>query len=556
MNKNPRTTEFYNKRVVVIIFLIVALTLLLVCTVSCEKPSPKLTRITAEYNGGDVEVGGIINKEDVAVTAHYSNNTQRLVTVFSLEYDFSEAGQREVTVKYGGETNGKTYKFNVNVVEPVSTAALSSITAIYNGDSIKIGGALNNDDIEVIAYYDDKTSNVVNNFAVGNFSSVDAGIHQVEVSYTEGDVTVTYFVNITVVDDKQQIVASKNLSVHFLELGNQSTGDCVFIKAGDTDILIDAGSTDGCATRIHNYISQYCTDGILEYVVATHAHEDHISAFVGTDNNPGIMSRYQCQTIIRYARANTTSQIRQKFETKCNAQVENGAKLYTALECVNNANGAQKLYDLTGDGNITMEVLNQRYYSENSSDENNYSVCVMINQKINAETTNHYLFTGDLEESGEKSLVDKNPNLPETVLFKGGHHGSYTATNEVLLQKIKPQYVCICCCAGNVEYLKLSPQNLAHSFPAQEMIDRIAKYTDRVYVTTLGFIRWDASKDKYFNDGSEPMNGNITFSCINGEISLYCSNNNLKLKDTDWFKNNRVCPDEWKNTQTEQTTQD
>ena len=38
------------------------------------------------------------------------------------------------------------------------------------------------------------------------------------------------------------IYVSGDMQVHFLELGNKYTGDCTYIKAGESDILIDAGS--------------------------------------------------------------------------------------------------------------------------------------------------------------------------------------------------------------------------------------------------------------------------------------------------------------------------
>ena len=41
------------------------------------------------------------------------------------------------------------------------------------------------------------------------------------------------------------------------------------------------------------------------------------------------------------------------------------------------------------------------------------------------------------------------------------------------------------------------------------------------------------------------MNGNIVFTVSSGEISLTFSNNDLKLKDTNWFKEKRTCPDAW-----------
>lgn len=331
-------------------------------------------------------------------------------------------------------------------------------------------------------------------------------------------------------------VVDGELSIHFLELGNNYTGDSVFIKAGNTDILIDAGSRQNSATTIGNYVDQYCEDGVLEYVIVTHAHQDHIAGFVGTASAQGIFDKYECKNIIQFARTDADSTIYNNYCAKRDAEVAAGANLFTALECYNESKtGAQREYDLTGDGSITMEILYQEFYEKKSSDENNYSVCIMIKQG-----SNNYLFTGDLEEKGEESLVAQN-NLPEVVLFKGGHHGSYTASNEVLLSKIKPQYVCVCCCAGSIEYT----QNLDRTFPAQDFIDRIAKYTDKVYVTTLGQIEWDEAKEKWKDIGFTSMNGNIVFMCDDGEITLTGSNNNTKLKDTEWFKANRTCPVYW-----------
>ena len=43
------------------------------------------------------------------------------------------------------------------------------------------------------------------------------------------------------------VYVSGDLSIHFMELGNNYTGDAVYIKAGDTDILIDAGSRTNSA---------------------------------------------------------------------------------------------------------------------------------------------------------------------------------------------------------------------------------------------------------------------------------------------------------------------
>lgn len=53
-----------------------------------------------------------------------------------------------------------------------------------------------------------------------------------------------------------------------------------------------------------------------------------------------------------------------------------------------------------------------------------------------------WLFTGDLNQSGEKDLLDHYPDL-RADYFKLGHHGSKTASNPEFLSRIKPEMVFI-----------------------------------------------------------------------------------------------------------------
>ena len=326
----------------------------------------------------------------------------------------------------------------------------------------------------------------------------------------------------------------KDLSFHFLELGNNYTGDSTYIKAGDVDILIDAGSRYDSADDIATYVDQYCTDGKLEYVIATHGHQDHIAGFSDTNKSDGIFKRYECGVIIDFALTNATSEVYNKYVAARDAEVAAGAKHYTAMDCVAERNGAQKTYQL-GEG-MSMTILYQYYYDHTAKDENDYSVCVLFNHG-----DNYYLLTGDLEEPGEASLVQEN-NLPEVQLFKAGHHGSYSATTNALLSVIKPKIVCVCCCAGSIEYTNTKNN---HTFPAQEFIDRVAPYTDKVYVTTVGQVAYDSDKGKYKDVGFASMNGNITVLSSGGNVTVTCSNNNTVLKDTAWFSENRTRPPAW-----------
>ena len=325
-----------------------------------------------------------------------------------------------------------------------------------------------------------------------------------------------------------EVIVTDELSIHFLELGNGNTGDCTLIDIGDTEILIDAGSRKGSAKTIRKYIDQYCTDGTLEYVIATHADQDHIAAFVGESENSsrtGILYQYKVGTLVQFALTNKTTQIYKDYVSAVEYAKTQGTVVYTALECWNNANGASRSYTLAND--ITMNFLYQKFYEEKTSDENDYSVCMLLTQG-----SNNYLFTGDLEKHGEASLVANN-KLPKCKLYKGGHHGSPTSSTDALLSVIKPEIVCVCCCAGSDEYTE-EPANM---FPSQAFVDRIAPYTQKVYVTTM--VADNAN-------GYQSMNGNIVVSSRGGEVSVNCSNNNTLLKDTEWFIKNRIMPDAWR----------
>lgn len=312
--------------------------------------------------------------------------------------------------------------------------------------------------------------------------------------------------------------ATGEFSIHFFPLGNVSPGDSVYIKAGDNDILIDAGSTKGSATAIKNYVDRFCEDGVLEYVIATHSDSDHIAAFTG-DN--GIFAYYKCEVIIDFpltnkGRTDEMSDLYLEYISRRDAEVTNdGAVHYTALECWDEQNGAKKEYQLTD--SVTMQILYNYYYENDSNDENNYSVCTMF-----THGSRNFLFTGDLEKDGEKKLVEYYGNsLPQVDFFKAGHHGSATSSNEVLLNKIQPKICVISCVAGDNK----------HHFPRQEALDRIFAVKDcKVYVPV------------FRDDSGNPqlLNGEIIIISNETEIKVQCSNNSTLFQDTDWFKANRT----------------
>lgn len=325
------------------------------------------------------------------------------------------------------------------------------------------------------------------------------------------------------------VLAEGDLSFHFLTLGNAYTGDSTYIKIGDVDILIDAGSRQNSAATIINYVNQYCTDGTLEYVIVTHAHQDHIAGFVGT-KGVGVMNSFDIGTIIEFARTNATSKIYQSYCDARDAAVEKGAAYYTALQCWNEEDGAKRSYTLAE--GVTMDVLYNYYYENDTSDENNYSVCVMFNYG-----DSHYLFTGDLEKEGESYLVDNN-DLPQCKLFKGGHHGSYTANTSKLMQVIQPDVVCVCCCCGSFEYTSVEE----NTFPSQAFFDRVLPYTDQIFATSMVEIVPAEEEGDDPDEVLHDMNGNIVVVTDGTKLEVNCSASATPVPESEWFAEHRTRP--------------
>lgn len=357
-------------------------------------------------------------------------------------------------------------------------------------------------------------------------------------------------------------IPEAEFSIHFLELGNKSTGDCILIDCGETEVLIDAGSTKGSAETIKAYIDDY-VDGDLEYVISTHSDEDHIAALIGSkkgSTRTGILYQYNVGTFIRFDKAGADGNgkplvtagggdsLYAEYLNAVTYAERNGTDVYTASQCYEEKDGAQRQYYLDANHTISINILYNYYYYNASSDENNYSVVTLLTQELESGNK-HYLFTGDLEADGESKMVDWYANssnsksaydiLPEVELYKAGHHGSKTSSSAKLLNVIKPKYVTVCCCCGAPQYTK----DNNNTFPTQQMIDNVSQYTDKIYVTTIAIgLPEKDDKGNYVSqsyEGYASMNGNIVFYSKDEKLKLYCSNNDTILKDTDWFKENR-----------------
>lgn len=371
---------------------------------------------------------------------------------------------------------------------------------------------------DIISSESETTSETYTSDTFTESSSVSSNIDYTSTSHTNLENEIVE----NVIYDEFQI--------HFLELGNQFAGDSIYIKAGDNDILIDAGSRANSVSTLKSQINEYCLDNKLEYVISTHGDQDHISGFVGSKSGStydGIMYSYDIDNIIYNHLTSKKTTLYSNFIKAVEYAEINGSNIMFADEFFEeDMLTSTKAATIRLSENVTMTIIWNYYYFNNSSDENEYSVCTLFTYD-DGEYEHNFLLTGDLEEKGEEKIASYYSSglygtLPHCDLFKAGHHGSATSSNLELLNLITPSVCCVCTCAGTNEYTT----QYINQFPTQAFINRIAKFTDRVYVTST----IDFNTKKYI-----PLNGKIIVSCEKNKIGLSATNNLTKLKDSPWF---------------------
>ena len=205
------------------------------------------------------------------------------------------------------------------------------------------------------------------------------------------------------------------MRVHFIDVGQ---ADSAFIELGNGQtMLIDAGRDSG-GTAIINYIKalQYET---IDYVVASHPHDDHIGGMASVLNNFKIGKMYMPK------QAHTIS----AFTTMLDVIEEKGIDLYTAKAGTS----------ILSSGIIDIDVLAP--ISESNSNLNNVSAVVRITY---GDTV--MLFTGDAEQIIENQLL--NSGIDADVL-KVGHHGAGSASSSSFIKAVSPDIAVISVGEGN-----------------------------------------------------------------------------------------------------------
>lgn len=158
-----------------------------------------LSGITATKTKTTYEVDDPFSTDDVTVTAHYSDGTTADVTSLAVigTVDTSTTGTKTLSVSYTEDDVTKTDSIEISVVAVPVT--LVSIEASIDKAAYVVGDTL--DSVSVTATYSDGSTADVTSVATIDTSGVNmstAGSYTINVSYSEGGITETDSIAITV----------------------------------------------------------------------------------------------------------------------------------------------------------------------------------------------------------------------------------------------------------------------------------------------------------------------------------------------------------------------
>ena len=261
-----------------------------------------------------------------------------------------------------------------------------------------------------------------------------------EMMQTNSDDSEKEVLSVTpiVTENYEKTQEVSKFSVHFIDVGQ---ADAALVECDGHYMLIDGGNKDD-SSKMYALLKEKNIE-VLDIVVATHAHEDHIGGIPGALN-------YADAELILCPTKNYDSDAFEDF--KKYAKENGGIKIPKV----------GKTYEL---GDAEIEIL-----GVNSADDEENDTSIVL--KITYGDTS-FLFTGDAERAAEEVIIDSDVDVSATVL-KVGHHGSDAATSYDFFRQVKPEYVVISVGEGN-----------SYGHPHDETLEMLSNAVTTVFRTDL-----------------------------------------------------------------------
>jgi len=227
-------------------------------------------------------------------------------------------------------------------------------------------------------------------------------------------VTACAPINLVETNGHRSQTANSTFSVYYIDVGQ---ADSTLIICDDETMLIDGGNVED-SSLVYAFLEKLNISH-LNYVVCTHAHEDHCGGLAGA------LSACSAGAVLCSVES-FDSDAFQDF------------KSYAAKR--NCSISIPEPGDQFEIGTAVAEVLGpiERY-----EDVNDQSIVLRITYQDTA-----FLFCGDATTVAENDILDTDADVSATVL-KVGHHGSNTSTGYQWIRAIHPKYAVISCGKDN-----------------------------------------------------------------------------------------------------------